>query len=67
VEVRDVADHPDVHVGTTSAGDASVEVLVSGVDVRLTVRRQAQEEVEVFLGPDEAANLRDLLARALSV
>jgi hypothetical protein len=37
------------------------------VDVRLTVCRDGQEDVVVFLGPDSALNLRDLLDQALEV
>lgn len=61
-----MAEHPDVLVGTTPAGDGSIEVLVSGVDVRLTIRHR-HENLVLFLGPDEAINLRDMLDQALEV
>lgn len=61
-----MAEHPDVLVGTTPAGDGSIEVLVSGVDVRLTIRRQ-ENNLALFLSPDEAINLREMLDAALRV
>jgi hypothetical protein len=60
-------DHPDVPIGSTAIDRGSIDVLVSGVDVRLTVCRDGQEDVVVFLGPDSALNLRDLLDQALEV
>ena len=63
-----MGDHPDVMVGTASGEDgASVEVLVSGVDVRLTIRRGDRSEAVVFLAPDDAQELVWLLERALEV
>jgi hypothetical protein len=63
-----MTEHLDVMVGATSADNgASIEVLVSGVDVRLTVRRRDRDDVVIFLGPDEAISLRDLLDQALEV
>lgn len=62
-----MAKHPDVLVGTTPAGDGSIEVLVSGVDVRLTISHPQDGELVLFLGPDEAINLRDMLDQALAV
>ena len=61
-----MAEHPDVLVGTTPAGDGSIEVLVSGVDVRLTIHRQ-DENLVLFLSPDEAIYLREMLDAALQV
>jgi hypothetical protein len=60
-------EHPDVLLGSTPTDSGSIEVLVSGVDVRLTVRRKEQEDIVVFLAPDCAINLRDLLDQALEV
>lgn len=62
-----MGDHPDVPLGSALTDDGSIEVLVSGVDGRLTVRRDGQEDIVVFLGPDPATNLRDLLDQALDV
>jgi hypothetical protein len=61
-----MGDHPDLLIGSTEIEDGSIEVLVSGVDVRLTVRRDGQKDVVVFLGRDSAINLRDLLDQALN-
>ena len=60
--------HPDVFVGTARAEDgASIEVLVTGVDVRLTVRQKGHPNgVVVFLAPDDAIDLVGLLERALA-
>jgi hypothetical protein len=60
--------HPDVLIGSAAAdGGASIQVLVSGVDVRLTVRRPGHEDAVIFLAPDDAIDLRDLLSRTLEV
>ena len=61
-----MAEHPDVLVGTTPAGDGAIDVLVSGVEVRLTIRRQ-DENLALFLSPDEAICLREMLDAALEV
>jgi hypothetical protein len=58
--------HPDVVVGSTNAEDgASIQVMVTGVDVRLDIRRPGQETTVVLLAPDDAINLVSLLERAL--
>jgi hypothetical protein len=62
-----MGEHADVLLGSTPTESGSIEVLVSGVDVRLTVHRNGQEDVVVFLAPDCAINLRDLLGQALEV
>jgi hypothetical protein len=62
-----MGDPPDVLLGSTPTDGGSIEVLVSGVDVRLTVRRDRQADVVVFLGSDSAISLRDLLDQALEV
>ena len=62
-----MGEHPDVLLGSTPTESGSIEVLVTGVDVRLTIRRDGQEDVVVFLAPDGAINLRDLLDQALEV
>jgi hypothetical protein len=63
----DMEDHPDVLLGSTPTESGLIEVLVTGTDVRLTVSRDRQEDVVVFLAPDCASNLRDLLDQALQV
>jgi hypothetical protein len=58
--------HPDVVVGSANAEDgASIQVMVTGVDVRLDVRRPDHETTVVLLAPDDAINLVSLLERAL--
>lgn len=57
---------PDVVVGSASADDgASIQVAVTGVDVRLDIRRPAQAPIPVLLAPDEAIFLVQVLERAL--
>ncbi len=60
-----MAKHPDVLIGATPAGDGFIEVFVSGVDVRLTISHPGDGNVVLFLAPDEAINLRDMLDQAL--
>jgi hypothetical protein len=58
--------HPDVVVGSANAEDGtSIQVMVTGVDVRLDVRRPDHEPTVVLLAPDEAIDLVSLLQRAL--
>jgi hypothetical protein len=58
--------HPDVVVGSVTAEHgASIQVMVTGVDVRLDVRRPDREPTVVLLAPDETINLVSLLQRAL--
>lgn len=57
---------PDVVVGSANAEDgASIQVMVTGVDVRLDVRRPGYEATVVLLAPDDAIDLVSLLQRAL--
>jgi len=58
---------PNVLLGSTPTESGSIEGLVTGVDVRLTIRGDGQEDVVVFLAPDCAINLRDMLDQALQV
>ncbi len=67
VQWSPMVEHPDVLLGTTSAGDGSIDVMVSGVDVRLTIRHREHENLVLLLGPDETINLRDMLDQALEV
>jgi hypothetical protein len=62
-----MGEHPDVVLGSTPTESGSIEVTVSGVDVRLSIRGDGREVMAVFLAPDCAVNLRDLLDRALDV
>ena len=61
-----MGEHPDVVVGSTTAEHgAEIQVIVTGVDVRLDIRQRDAEDAVVWLGPDEASNLIALLERAL--
>ena len=62
-----MANHPDVLIGTLKRVDprTDVEVLLTGVDVKLTLRPAKGEEVAVWLAPDEAIDLVAMLQRAL--
>jgi hypothetical protein len=62
-----MGEHPDVLLGSTPTESGSIQVLVTGTDVQLTISRDGQEDVVVFLAPDCASNLMDLLDRALQV
>jgi hypothetical protein len=63
-----MADHPDVLIGTLKRVDprTDVEVLLTGVDVKLTLRPATGDEVAVWLAPDEAIDLVAMLNRALT-
>jgi len=58
--------HPDVAIGNARADDgASIQVMVTGVDIRLDVTRPGHETTVVLLAPDDASGLVALLQRAL--
>ncbi len=63
-----MAKHPDVLIGTLRRVHPSsdVEVLLSGVDVKLTLRPAEGQEVAVWLAPDEAIDLVAMLQQALA-
>lgn len=60
--------HPDVLIGTLRRVDpgTDVEVLLTGVDVKLTLRPEGGAEVAVWLAPDEAIDLAAMINRALA-
>lgn len=65
-EADAVSKHPDVLIGSAQAEDGgTIEVLVTGVDVRLAVRRRGHDDVLVFLAADDVIDLVGLLERAL--
>ncbi len=58
--------HPDIVIGSARAErGAEIQVMVTGVDVRLDIRQREAADAVVWLAPDDAEDLVGLLQQAL--